>query len=253
MSDAMDYARIASLYDVYVRANFDIPFFLKEAGKIKGQVLELMSGTGRVSLPLVEEGVNLTCVDNSLEMLEILAAKLENVGLNAQVYQMDVRELNLPALFDLAIIPFHSFSELLTEIDQRKALASVYRHLVEYGTFICTLQNPAVRIQRIDGQIRLWGKYPLLDPQGTLLMWGMETYNPASDLVAGLQTFELYDARNIMRSKRFSEYRFTLIDRDEFEELVIAEGFKVIALYGDYSYSNFDEQTSPYMVWVLQK
>jgi predicted RNA methylase len=71
----MDYARLADFYDTFVRSAFDIAFFIKEAKGVSGEVLELMAGTGRVSVPLVESGVRLTCVDNSPEMLAKLRAK----------------------------------------------------------------------------------------------------------------------------------------------------------------------------------
>jgi hypothetical protein len=32
-----------------------------------------------------------------------------------------------------------------------------------------------------------------------------------------------------------------------------AVGFKTLALYGDYSYSKFNADHSPYMIWLLRK
>jgi len=50
-SQSIDYDRVADLYDDYVRVGFDVPFFLNAARQAAGGVLELMSGTGRVSRP----------------------------------------------------------------------------------------------------------------------------------------------------------------------------------------------------------
>ncbi|RIK74376.1 hypothetical protein DCC62_15450 [candidate division KSB1 bacterium] len=61
----IDYNSIAEIYDVYVTANYDIPFFLSEIKPVQGPILELMAGTGRLSLPLIESGAKLTCVDSS--------------------------------------------------------------------------------------------------------------------------------------------------------------------------------------------
>jgi len=47
-----DYSGISDLYDIYVPAEFDIDFFLQETKEINGPVLDLMAGTGRVSLRL---------------------------------------------------------------------------------------------------------------------------------------------------------------------------------------------------------
>jgi SAM-dependent methyltransferase len=72
-----DYDYIADLYDTYVPAAFDIPFFVDEARKSPGDVLELMSGTGRVSIPLLEAGIKLTCVDISAGLNAVLSDKLK--------------------------------------------------------------------------------------------------------------------------------------------------------------------------------
>ncbi|HEX2995144.1 MAG TPA: class I SAM-dependent methyltransferase, partial [Anaerolineales bacterium] len=124
-----DYDPIASLYDIYVPATFDIDFFLNETKKSTGEVLELMSGTGRVSIPLLEAGVKLTCVDLSAASNDRLREKLAQKGLQADVYQMDVCELDLHKKFDMAIIPFHSFAHITSPQDQRKALERIHAHL----------------------------------------------------------------------------------------------------------------------------
>jgi SAM-dependent methyltransferase len=249
---SIDWARIADLYDTYVQTTFDIPFFLNEARKTSGEALELMSGTGRVSVPLIEAGVRLTCVDASLEMLALLREKLTRRRVAAPVHQMDVRELALQKQFDLIFIPFQSFSELLSPSDQRKAFVCIHEHLAETGRFICTLHNPRVRLKRVDGQLRLWGKYPLEDRQGTLLFWGLENYDSDAHIVSGLEFFEEYDANGVMQSKRAVELCFRIVEKREFEDLAASVGFKIAALYGDYSYSEFHEDTSPFMIWVLK-
>ncbi len=103
--ESNNYDTIADLYDIYMRETSDVDFFVRETKKSPGEVLELMSGTGRVSIPLIEAGVNLTCVDLSAESNAILENKLQKMGLRADVYQMDVCELELPTKFELIIIP----------------------------------------------------------------------------------------------------------------------------------------------------
>ena len=73
----IDYDSVAEIYDLYVTADYDIPFFLSETAKVEGPVLELTAGTGRLSLPLVQAGVRLTCVDNSQGMLDVLSRKFK--------------------------------------------------------------------------------------------------------------------------------------------------------------------------------
>jgi hypothetical protein len=47
------------------------------------------------------------------------------------------------------------------------------------------------------------------------------------------------------------ELRYYLHSREGFEQLIEAAGFKVVWLYGDYEYRDFDDTSSPFMIWVL--
>jgi SAM-dependent methyltransferase len=250
---SIEWDRVAPFYDIYTQATFDIPFFVQEATKLPGNVLELMAGTGRVSLPLVKAGVHLTCVDNAPEMLAVLRQKLAQEHLSAQVYNMDVCDLAFDKPFDLILLPFHSFGELISSDDQKRVLARIYEHLAPGGHFICTLHNPSQRLRSVDGQLRLVGTYPGVDPQTTLLFWSVSTYDQAKNMVHGLQFYEHYDQRGMLQEKCMLPIRFALLQRAELESLAEASGFQIRSFYGDYTYAPFQEETSPYMIWVLGK
>ena len=253
MKNVNDYSKMAELYDAYVRETFDVPFFLKEAKQSSGEVLELMSGTGRVSIPLLMESIPLTCLDNSPEMLSILKRKLIEKNLMTIIHQMDIRELSIDKHFELIIIPFHSFSELLDPDDQKKALTAIYNHLSESGHFICTLQNPFVRLKTVDGHLHLYRKYPLEHPKGMIMLWGLEEYDPQRTIVHVSQFVEVYDSDGFMQTKSHVDIHFFLYKKDHFEALLKSVGFQVLDIYGDYSYSKFDEKLSPFMIWMLKR
>ena len=249
---ANDYDPIANLYDIYVPATFDIDFFVNETRKVKGEVLELMSGTGRVSIPLLEAGVKLTCVDLSAELNAIFQEKLSQRGLKADVYQMDICKLDLQKKFDMVIIPFGSFAHITSPQDQRKALERIREHLLPGGTFICTLGNPALRKQTVNGQLRLFRTYPL-DDGGSLLLWILEDFSPEdAQVVHALQFYEEYDTYGALKAKRLIELHFRLSGRNEFEELAKAAGFKINSFYGDYNCAEFNEESSSLMIWRLE-
>jgi SAM-dependent methyltransferase len=249
-----NYDTIADLYDIYIPVTFDIDFFVNETQKATGEVLELMSGTGRVSIPLLEAGVNLTCVDISAGLNAIFKEKLEGKGLHADIYQMDVCALEIPKKFDMILIPFHSFAHIVSQDDQRKALLQIYQHLLPGGTFICTLRNPTVRQRDIDGQLKLAYTYPLVERRGKLLWWMLEEFDPDDNqIVNAYQFYEEYDAKGVMTSKRMMELRFRLTPKEAFEDLLKITGYCIKSTYGDYEYNEFDPETSPSMVWILEK
>jgi SAM-dependent methyltransferase len=249
-----NYDVIAELYDSFVPATFDIPFFLTETQKSPGEVLELMSGTGRVSIPLLEAGHQLTCVDLSAELNAVFRRKLDRLGLKADIYQMDICRLDLPKKFPLAILPFHSFMHIVSPDDQRKAFERIHRHLLPGGTFILTLRNPALRKQAVDGQYHLMHKRPLEDGSGSLLVWIQENFDPTDpQVVAALEFFEEYDPRGVMVSKRLLELCFRFSGREEIETLAQAAGFRVKALYGDYEWGEFQAESSLFMIWLFER
>lgn len=245
------YDDIADLYDLHVTVDFDIPFFIAEAQRSGGKVLELMAGTGRVSVPLVEAGVELTCVDASEGMLERLRAKLGVRRLSATVHRADIRELDLRERFALVIIPFHSFSEVTSPDDAERALQSVVRHLSGSGRVIVPLHNPVVRLRGVDGALRLTSADAI--DGGHLVVSGFERFDARTRVVTRTQFYEVFDERGRLESKRMLAMEFRLLWPGEFEDLAGRVGLEREALYGDYNYADFDEQRSPFMVWVLRQ
>jgi SAM-dependent methyltransferase len=248
MAFQTDYTSIADMYDQYVVARFDIPFFVEEVRNLHGAVLELMAGTGRLSIPLVEAGAHLTAVDASERMLDIFARKLQEKHLRAEIVCSDVRTMRFETKFELALLGFNSFSELLTGGDRRTVLEAVSYSLMPGGRFLCTLHNPRLRRATIDGSLYLTGRFPAGD--GSLLVSGME--QERDGMVERLQFLELYDREGRLESKRVLEMRFALIEREEFEDLAQEAGFAIERLYGNYDRTRFDPDASPFMIWTLK-
>lgn len=245
----IDYDSIAQLYDAYVSANFDFDFFTAELGSVDGPVLELTSGTGRLSVVLAQSGADLTCVDCSVEMLSILAQKFEALKLHADIFCRDICELAFNAKFDLAILPFQSFMEILGEERQCQLLASVFNALKPGGRFVCTMHNPTIRRPKVDGCLRLVGDFPCDD--GTLVVSGFE--RGGDPVVLRLQFFEYFSADGILQWKRLLPMQFEFVEEEQFERMARSVGFTVIDLLGDYSGAPFEPNTSPVMIWRLQK
>ena len=245
----IDYDSVAEIYDLYVTAEYDVPFFLSEIREVKGPILELMAGTGRLSLPLIEAGAALTCVDSSQGMLDVLSRKLDQRGLRAEVRCMDVCRLNLPSRYELAILPFQAFMEIVREEDQRAALKSVFACLAPGGRFLCTLHNPPVRRAQVDGVLRVAGSFPA--ENGTLVVSGFE--QGGHPVVKRLQFFELFGPDGRLLWKRLLPMEFAFVEKEAFEDMARSAGFRVAGLFGSYDRAPFDPDRSPVMIWSLEK
>lgn len=93
----------AGLYDLDERpvTTDDVPFYVKWA---KSPVLELGCGTGRVLIPLAQEGFEVHGLDLSREMLLELEKKLP-ADSRVQLYHADMCEFDLRRNFPFVIIP----------------------------------------------------------------------------------------------------------------------------------------------------
>lgn len=247
---ATDYDKVASLYDAFIVADYDVPFFTEAAKAAGGPVLELTSGTGRLSIPLAESGVELTCVDCARGMLAVLGKKLEARGLRAEIVCCDVCALELPGQqFALAILPFQAFMEFVGAERQRAALAAVFRALRPGGRFLCTMHNPVVRRVQVDGMLHEVGRVPF--EGGTLVVTGVET--GGTPVVSRTQYFELFRPDGASAWQLALPMEFEIVERDAFERMATDAGFRVRDLYGDYAGAPLVPATSPVMIWDLER
>lgn len=251
MASALDYSKIADCYDSLVHFEADIPFFLEACRQASGPVLELMSGTGRLSVPLLAAGVDLTCLDSSPEMLAVLRRKLIQEELAAMVIEQDVTQLDLSAQYDLVFIPFQSFEELSDPDSQRAALDSIRGLLSPGGRFICTLHNPTISLQEMTKGPRIVARS---DFEGDELILKMDVvYDGESGVVEGTQTLLRQNASHKEVWRRILSLRYVLIEEKTFRRLAKDAEFVVEHLYGDYDRSPFESSSSPLMIWVLRQ
>ena len=246
---SIDYDGVAALYDAYVTADLDIPFFTAKGRRAGGPVLELTAGMGGLSVPFADAGADLTCIDRSRGMLVVLARKLADRGLSAEVRCVDVCHLQSPPRFALAILPFQSFMEFVGEERQRAMLAAVFACLRPGGRFICTPHKPSVRRPQVHGALRVVGSFPF--EGGSLVVSGFE--QGGRPVVSRLQFFEFFGPDGRLAWKRLLPMPFELVEREALEAMAVDAGFRVGDLDGDYKWAAFDADSSPLMVWVLDR
>lgn len=142
------YHGTAEFYDFVVpyRERPDVPFYVEEARRAGGMVLEVGCGTGRILIPTARAGVNITGLDMSGEMLQTCRASLarESPGTQerANLHQGDMRSFDLGRAFSLITVPFRAFQHLLTVEDQVACLRTLWAHLETGGLLILDLFNP---------------------------------------------------------------------------------------------------------------
>jgi SAM-dependent methyltransferase len=137
------YDRIARLYDPWSASVVeDVDFYVGEAVRSGGPVLELGVGTGRIAVPIAAAGVRVVGVDSSEGMLAIAREQARHAGVELDLRFGDLRDPPVDEEFALVVIPFRTLLHMQTEPDRRAALRAVRARLGEGGRFVFDVFTP---------------------------------------------------------------------------------------------------------------
>ena len=109
-------------------------FYLTLAQKYGNPVLELGCGTGRFTIPLAQQEVDITGLDIVPQMLALGKEKAGDLPL--QWIEADGRHFQLDRQFQFIFESGSMFQHLLTREDAESMLACVHEHLAENGRFL---------------------------------------------------------------------------------------------------------------------
>jgi SAM-dependent methyltransferase len=137
------YDRIARLYDPWsVSVVEDVDFYVAEAVRSGGPVLELGVGTGRIAVPVALAGVRVVGVDSSEGMLGVARESATAAGVELDLRYGDLRDPPVEETFPLVLIPFRTLLHMQTDDDRRTALRAVRARLERGGRFIFDVFTP---------------------------------------------------------------------------------------------------------------
>lgn len=125
--------------------NADIAFWKEYAARSDGKILEMGAGTGRLTIPLAKAGYNVTALDNSPNMLNILRDKAGDTPIS--IIESDMQSFCTEQKFSFIVFPYFSFQHLLTLPEQIHCLQCVKRSLVPGGRigfdiYPCVCEGP---------------------------------------------------------------------------------------------------------------
>jgi SAM-dependent methyltransferase len=140
------YDAIAGLYDAWSRSvREDIDFYVAEAKRSKGPVVELGVGTGRIAIPIAQAGIDVIGIDSSEGMLDVARAAAAGAGVSERVDLRagDLREPPVDGPVPLVICPFRSLLHLHDDNERRRTLSAVRDLLPPGGRFVFDVFTPA--------------------------------------------------------------------------------------------------------------
>ena len=138
------YDEIARIYDPWSRTVIeDVPFYVEEATRSGGPVVELGVGTGRIAVPIALARIPVIGVDSSKGMMAIARERAAAAGVELDLRLGDLREPPVEGEFPLVIAPFRSLLHMRSDDERRAALGAAHRLLQPGGRFVFDVFSPA--------------------------------------------------------------------------------------------------------------
>jgi SAM-dependent methyltransferase len=213
---ASPYDTIAELYDPWSRSvTEDVAFYVAEARKTGGPVVELGIGTGRIAVPIAQAGIRVIGVDSSREMLSACARRGEAEGV-PDLLDLRFGDLRRPPLDEqvpLVLCPFRSYLHLVDDGERVEALTAARSALRPGGRLVFDVFAP-----KPDDIAETHGRWLEREP--------------------GIYELADWDehARTLTLSVRGPSSAATMalswISREEWQQLLEESGFTVEACYG---------------------
>lgn len=248
-----EYNLIAPFYDIeHAHFDEDVSLYQNFAGLCGSPLLELACGSGRLLVPLAQEGYEMTGVDSSARMLGLAHDALQQAGVAARckLVQEDMATLHLEQKFRLAFIALGSFGHLCTRREQKQTLQAVRAHLATGGKFILDISNADVRyMEHLSGQMLHQGTWQRDD--GTFLSHFVSpASSPTRRLLELMHFYEEHKQGEAVRRTVIKTYLY-VFERNEVELLLEQAGFSITDVYGDYELSPY-EHDSPRMIFIAE-
>jgi ubiquinone/menaquinone biosynthesis C-methylase UbiE len=213
LTNDVDYSRVVAFY-------WDI---LDREGLRPKTAVDLACGTGSVSILLAKQGLRVTGVDLSEDMLSVAYSKTSGME-NAPLFVcQDLSQLQLLRGVDLAVCALDSLDYIIDPMDCQKAISRVYKVLNPGGCFIFDVNTPQ-KLQAMDGQVFLdedddvycvWrGEF---DKKTNICTYGMDIFQRRGDLWA--RSEEVHE-----------EYAYS---QEQLTDYLRAAGFTDIEVFGD--------------------
>lgn len=120
----------------------DLEYYKSRLKDVQGKILEAAVGSGRIMIPLLEDGFDVEGIDYSEDMLKVCRERCEERNLEATLYEADLKNFTLPNQYEAIIIPTGSFCLIEKLEDAKNALQRIYDHLLPGGRFIVDLEIP---------------------------------------------------------------------------------------------------------------
>jgi len=251
--DPAEAARLAALYDLGtapLEGGPDVEWFSGLARRTGGPILELGCGTGRITVPIAQDGHHIVGLDRSAAMLERAERRARRADVEVRWVEGDMRAFSFNEAFALVFVAFNSFL-MLDPNDRWSCLARVREHLAPRGRVAIDVfqPDPEVIVGKDGGVVDEWER---IDPENGRAVRKLSSSHANVDGVT--QRFwydEMTDGGTVLRIGGTTTLHY--LYRREAELLFSEAGFVIETLHGDYDGNPADARSQKLLVVAKRK
>jgi SAM-dependent methyltransferase len=236
-----EYDPFAEIYDEWSQhMTEDVAFYVDLARETEGPIVELAVGNGRVAIPVAREtGRKVIGIDLSPAMLAQARERADVAGVDLELRQGDMRDLELDEPAGLVYSPFRSLLHLPNWQDRRRVFERVAAALKPGGRFAW---NAFVFDPMIAARLSEEGVGQ--QAEGSRI-WRQMDYDPTDSRI---------DITAWVDRPGEGERKLSLwwVNRSEWEGLIEVAGLEVEALYGDFDRRPLGRDDREF-VWITRK
>lgn len=223
------YENLAASYD---RLTNDVDYeatvafynaILQKEGLHPRTAVDLACGTGSVAVLLARQGLRVTGVDLSEDMLTVAWEKAQDLPNPPQFICQPLQKLYLPRGVDLAVCALDSLDYITDPRDCAQAIRRIYKALNPGGIFIFDVNTPE-KLRAMDGQVFLD------EDDDVYCVWRGEFDEETNICSYGM---DLFQRQGKVWQRSFEEHREYAYSRQQLEQFLKDAGFTHIEVYGD--------------------
>ena len=247
----------SEIYDqVYADVSDDIDFYVHQSKLANGPILELGCGTGRITIPLLKNGYDISGLDSSKSMMQVLQRKTSHINESATGAFVVGNMVNVGKSFDrkfkLVIAPYRGFQSLLTLPEQQECLAGLRNVLDKEHKVIINLFTPTSEIFNQNPR-KMYKVKEITDSVSavTRSVWHR------TEVCLTKQTLRVEikvetSKNGFISETRYAPFSLRYTYPQEAEYLFHYCGYEIIDLMGDYNGNSYNDPSQD-MIWMIRK
>lgn len=190
------------------------------------RILEAMSGSGRLQLPLLQRGYTVDGVDSSPHMIDRCRASAQLLHVQPLVYEQRLETMHLEHSYAMAIIAVASFQLIVEHDVALQALQNIHAHMHKGGNLFLDIFVPDSSFD----PAMLSSHTAYVDDRTTIAFSACYELCQEKQYIDAFCTYELsVDA--CVQKREYEHMRFVWYTDEQLSVLLDQAGFEIITIH----------------------